>query len=121
MMSKDGGEWMGAAVPGLPKSNFQVRLPFAWARIASVNAQSRPYPSRSGLLVLWPAFEGFVRGFSPTLVQITSMTGCSNATTLYLRHDNRNNLQRLNWLLGIGLRTKCRRKAGLGFRLLFEE
>mmetsp|Transcript_20411 Transcript_20411/g.37165 ORF Transcript_20411/g.37165 Transcript_20411/m.37165 type:complete len:486 (-) Transcript_20411:120-1577(-) len=32
MMSKDGGEWMGAKVPGLPKSNFQIRLPFAWAR-----------------------------------------------------------------------------------------
>mmetsp|Transcript_59753 Transcript_59753/g.142172 ORF Transcript_59753/g.142172 Transcript_59753/m.142172 type:complete len:502 (-) Transcript_59753:58-1563(-) len=32
MMSKEGGEWMGAQVPGVPKSNFQVRLPFAWAR-----------------------------------------------------------------------------------------
>mmetsp|Transcript_19442 Transcript_19442/g.45197 ORF Transcript_19442/g.45197 Transcript_19442/m.45197 type:complete len:530 (+) Transcript_19442:31-1620(+) len=31
-MSKSGGQWMGASVPGLPASKFQVRLPFAWAR-----------------------------------------------------------------------------------------
>eukprot|EP00971_Amphidinium_carterae_P233002 4624754-Amphidinium_carterae.1 len=31
-MSKEGGTWMGAVVPGAPQSKLHVRLPFAWAR-----------------------------------------------------------------------------------------